>query len=320
MKDRTKLKGGGSTISSGGGVLGLRARDEPQRPPELRCVHCGSEEVVRKGHDYVCLVCATVQPKIEQEDIFGTSFQAPRPPEAGERTEASKVKRGDRKWSPMLQRAAGGEWTRAEVNLWTAKTALKNVLDRLGIPTTGEKGDSQAVTGTMKIYERIYRSKVFSQPPIKKLVFASFIIYSENQGIPRSSKEISLVATIRKKELDRMLNRIYGKFQDYKPKAVSPEDFLLRLSTRIQLPDDEKIALNIESRKLLEHIRRVSPRLPQNKLARGFAASVILVAARKLGMEDISPDDMSQLGLVTSVTLRNRVREIDEVLREHPLG
>jgi transcription initiation factor TFIIB len=192
--------------------------------------------------------------------------------------------------------------TSYERNLWIALPNLQRLQKRLGIPDT-------VAEDALRIYTQTVKKKLTMGRSIDTLLSASIFAALRIHGIPRTVEEITKVAQIPKKKviksyrliLMEILPQLNLKVQHFSAdRYVDKFNDELGLSMKVR---NVAVKLIISAK---EHGFNTAGKDPK-----GIAAAAIYLGS-KICNENRTQKEISKLAMVTEVTLRMRVKDLQK--------
>ncbi len=190
--------------------------------------------------------------------------------------------------------------TSYERNLWIALPNLQRLQKRLGIPDA-------VAEDALRIYTQTVKKKLTMGRSIDTLLSASIFAALRVHGIPRTAEEISKVAQIPKKKVIKSYRLI---LMEVLPKlGLKVKHFT---SERYVDKFNEELKLSMKCRniavKLIKNARNNGFN-SAGKDPKGIAAAAIYIGS-KICNENRTQKEISKLARVTEVTLRMRVKDL----------
>lgn len=190
--------------------------------------------------------------------------------------------------------------TSAEKNLVFALQQLDLFESHLGLPRNVR--ESAAV-----VYRKAVTKKLIRGRSIDSIVAAAIYAACKQYRIPRTLEEISESSQVDKKEIARSYRHIVKKLRLDVPQST-PEDYIVRFATDLELPD----GVSENARDILKQAAEkglVSGRGPM-----GVAAAALYIATVMAG-EKKTQREIADVARVTEVTVRNRYKELVSKLK-----
>ncbi len=192
--------------------------------------------------------------------------------------------------------------TSYERNLWIALPNLQRLQKRLSIPDT-------VAEDALRIYTQTVKKKLTMGRSIDTLLSASIFCALRIHGIPRTVEEITNVAQIPKKKVIKSYRLILME--------ILP---LLNLKVQHFTADRYVDKFNDELG-LSMQVRNIAVKLIQSAKGNGFntagkdpkgIAAAALYLGSKISNENRTQKEISKLAMVTEVTLRMRVKDLQK--------
>lgn len=199
-----------------------------------------------------------------------------------------------RKWNKRLRVSRAGER-----NLAFALSELDRESSNLGIPRSVREDAAL-------IYRAAAKKNIIRGRSIVTVVSASIYIACRRCNIPRTLDEIVEVSEVSKKQLAKNY-RFLSRELNIKLKPTSPADYVPRFATKLDLSGEVQT-------KAIEIIRQsIDNGLNSGKGPSGVAAAALYIASTLLNERRTQRDVADVVG-VTEVTIRNRYKELLEML------
>ncbi|MBD3353921.1 MAG: hypothetical protein GF364_20735 [Candidatus Lokiarchaeota archaeon] len=192
-----------------------------------------------------------------------------------------------------------------ERNLWGARPYLNQIAAKLFIPNFIRETAWQ-------LYLSVAEKKLTMGRTIKGFVSASLYAAIRIHEFPRLFEEVTEIAKVPRNSLHKCLGliikRVFPEFgYKYKPITIPPLVYrfgnVLKLSMKTQ-----KTAIAILSKAIHKGLRR------GGKDPKGLAAAALYMAA-KHNHEHRTQNDISDVAMITEVTLRNRIHQIKKYIK-----
>ena len=280
---------------------------------------CDSPKISEEDGFYVCLNCGSVFSRILDSS----------PRRAFTAEEIQKRKSNERVYSPIgprtiirgsrdargtllspkfkskfnrLAKIHRSLTTSYERNLWIALPNLQRLQKRLGIPDT-------VAEDALRIYTQTVKKKLTMGRSIDTLLSASIFCALRVHGIPRTIEEITKIAQIPKKKVIKSYRLILMEILPHlnlKVQHFTPDRYVDKFN--------DELGLSMQ-------VRNVAVKLIKNAKENGFntggkdpkgiaAASIYL--GSKICNENRTQKEISKLAMVTEVTLRMRVKDLQK--------
>lgn len=283
---------------------------------KTRC--CDSPKISEEDGFYVCLNCGLVFSRI-LDDSPRRAFTA---------EEIEKRKSNERVYSPIgprtiirgnrdargtllspkfkskfnrLAKIHRSLTTSFERNLWIALPNLQRLQKKLSIP-------DQVAEDALRIYTQTVKKKLTMGRSIDTLLSASIFCALRVHGIPRTLEEITIAAQITKKKVIKNYRLILM-------------EILPKLNLKVQhFTADRYVDKFNDELKLSMRCRNIAVKLIKNAKENGFnsagkdpkgIAAASLYIASKMCDENKTQKTISDLAKITEVTLRMRVKDLN---------
>lgn len=289
-----------------------------------RCPDCGGTTLIERYREgmIVCANCGLVVDRIIESGSEIRSFNA-QERNMRERTgsptnnlradyglateigNASRDAYGSRINATIRNRMRRLKW----LNSRTSKSEIRNLrialreLKRLSAALE----ISQETSSTASLYYRkALRAKLIRGRSINSMVAAAVYLAARKHNFAIIIKDLEEISSTSKKVIARCM-RVYMQELNVKPTPTSPNAMIDRLVSKLDLSlETQREAINI--------IREVrDKRLDVGKSPMSIAAAAIYIACLRTG-ERRTQQMVAEAAMTTPVTLRNRFREISEVL------
>ena len=186
-----------------------------------------------------------------------------------------------------------------ERNLAFALSELDRMASHLGLPRNVR--ESAAV-----IYRRAVEKHLIRGRSVEGVVAAALYAACREINVPRTLDEIAEVSRVSKKEIGRSYRSIVRRLLLHL-RPTAPADYVARFGSELGLSGETQA-------KALELIRKFERREGTSGVApHGVAAAAIYIAG-KLMEEPRTEEEVADAAGITSVTVRNRKRQMCEVL------
>jgi len=189
--------------------------------------------------------------------------------------------------------------TAIERNLRMALTEIKRISSNLNLPNSTEEEASRIYT--LAVQKGLVRGRSMEQ-----VVAGTIYITCKRNDSPRTLEEISEVTGLDKKEVAKN-SRFVARQLNIKVLPVSPITYIARFASELHISP----ATQTKAVKLIEKAQKVG--LTSGKSPKGIAAASIYVSSL-LNAERKTQSKISEISGVTEVTIRNRYKEIVNVL------
>lgn len=197
---------------------------------------------------------------------------------------------------------------------WQITTCLYSSVERnlsLAMQELGRLADIFHIPEQVKeraaiIYRKALNNSIIKTRPISGMVAAALYAACRTNGIPRTLKEFASVCIIKKKTLSR-----YYKFLirglNIKMPVEDPIRYISKIATKIKIPEKTQII----AIKILKKAKKRGVATGKNPIS--LAATAIYIACL-LDRCDRTQKEIAEVAKVTTVTVRNRYRDLLKVL------
>ena len=186
-------------------------------------------------------------------------------------------------------------------SLRQACTYLRVVKDKLGLPDA-------AVEKAAYIYRKAMSKGLVRGRTISGVSYAAAYIACRELGIPKTLKEIAEACNIKPKTLAQSYRLLISKL-NIKIPAFDHMKTVVKVANKADLNEKTK-------RKAMDIMYYINKKeLPAGKIPTGIAATVLYIACLKTG-EKRSQTDIAHAAGITQVTLRNRYRDMKDLLSQ----
>jgi len=165
---------------------------------------------------------------------------------------------------------------------------------------------------SMDLLEKLNNYNLLSGRPASEMSAAIVYIASKEENEPRTLEEISTVARASRKQIGRAY-RFIGRNTEIEIFPPAPEDHLERFVEKMDLSEDTEN----RARKMVEEASKTN--IISGKSPKSIAASALYLASY-LENEKRTMNDMSRTLGITTITIRNRSKDLIETLdiEEYP--
>ena len=178
---------------------------------------------------------------------------------------------------------------------------LDTLKDKLGLSDT-------VIENTAYLYRKAQQRKFLRGRSISGVVCAATYIACRDLGISKTMREIAAASNIKQKNIARVYRQLVREF-DYKVPNIDPIKCVARVANNAKLAEKTKRqAINI-MQKVTEN------EMSAGKDPMGLAATVLYMSCIKTG-ENISQREISNVAGITEVTLRNRYKDLKNILTD----
>lgn len=158
----------------------------------------------------------------------------------------------------------------------------------------------------LELLETVKNYGLLTGRSIAEMAAAIVYIAAREQNEPRTLEEISQEAGATKKEIGRAYRHI-GRNTEIRIIPPQPADHLGRFTEQMDLSED----VQEQAREIIEEALETN--ITSGKSPKGIAASALYLASH-LEKEDRTMNDMSNTLGITTITIRNRSRDLIEAL------
>jgi transcription initiation factor TFIIB len=178
---------------------------------------------------------------------------------------------------------------------------LRVVKDKLGLPDA-------AVEKAAYIYRKAKNKGLVRGRTISGVSDAAAYIACRELGIPKTLKEIAEATNIKPKALAQSYRLLISEL-DIKLPAFDHMKNIVKVANKANLNEKTK-------RKAMDIMYYINEKeLPAGKIPTGIAATALYIACLKTG-EKISQTDIAHAAGITEVTLRNRYKDMKDLLSQ----
>jgi len=288
--------------------------DETVGEEGVTCPECGSQNIIRdyERAELVCSACGLIL-MASIIDPSQTDKRAYTPEERDSREHigaplssmltnyglTTKIDRHhvSNRFNRIKQWHTRLDWPRR--NLLIATNEIRRLGSSLGIP-------KQAMEDAAVLYRKVFKLQLLRGRSINSFVAACVYLACRQHKIPRTLNELCDIAKSKAKSIRHSIHIIVREL-NLKIIALNPSELIAAYSNNLHLsPDTEKRALEI-----IQNAK--SANLILGKDPKGVAAAAIYLACIESG-EKRSQGAISSITGVTEVTLRNRFKELKDIL------
>ncbi|MFP3952263.1 MAG: transcription initiation factor IIB [Candidatus Bathyarchaeia archaeon] len=299
-----------------------------QEEPKLICPNCGSDRIVHDSDsgESICANCGMV---IEDVSVDrGPEWRAFTPEER-----MSKRRTGAPISNVYYDRGISTTFTPKDMRGGTSEQRqrmwrLKKWDTRTKLDETSARNLSEALTEMDRLAENLHlpsgikeqAARIYRQALEKDLIrgrtisgFVAASIYAacRQAKIPRSLKEVSEASTQDMKTVSRTY-RLLLRELDIKMPIDYPMKFVPRISSKVEVSRDTD-RLTVEILRIAREEKTLTGKDP-----RGMAAAALYMAC-KHNKEGCTQREVSEAAGTSEVTLRNRLRDLEELFKETDL-
>src|SRR5271155_3434358 len=188
----------------------------------------------------------------------------------------------------------------ADRNMSKAFMQLRTFSDKLSL-------SEEMVERAAYIYRKALERGLIRGRSITEMIAASLYAACRDSGVPRTLKDVSLVANIGKKDLARSY-RLLIREMDIKMPVPDPAKSVAKIASKVEAGERTR-------RRALEILARARQNgVAAGKAPVGLAASALYVASILSG-EEKTQRDIAKAAGVTEVTIRNRYKNLRAALQ-----
>ncbi len=213
----------------------------------------------------------------------------------GRRLESVRVQRGLR-----MGRAVSS----IEKNVNQALRIIDEIVARLELPF-------QVKEEAARLYREAASKGLTRGRSIYSMVAATVYAACRKHKVPITLDEIAKVFDLKEAPAKREIARNYRllvRDLNLEIPVIEPENFVHRIASALNLPD----YVVVDAIKIVKKVRKLG--LTAGKDPSGLAAAAVYLAALKHGLRK-TQKEVAQIAGVTEVTVRNRYKEIEKVLK-----
>jgi len=191
--------------------------------------------------------------------------------------------------------------TPSDRSLRQAFMLLDTLKDKLGL-------SNAIIENTAYLYRKAQQRKFLRGRSIPAVVCAATYIACRDAGISKTMKDIATASNVKLKNIARVYRQLMLEF-DYKVPNIDPVKCVVRVANKTNITEKTKRqAINI-MQKVTEN------EISAGKDPMGLAATVLYISCIQTG-ENISQKEISNIAGVTEVTLRNRLKDVQNHLAD----
>ncbi|MHA1649019.1 MAG: transcription initiation factor IIB [Candidatus Helarchaeota archaeon] len=195
--------------------------------------------------------------------------------------------------------------TTFERNLSIAQPKLLNHASMLGLPRT-------VTEEALRIYKKAVRAKLTMGRSIDSLVAASIYAAIKIHGLPRTLNELSKVTQIPVKTIAKSYRLLAQYIEESTPKELGD----LKTQYIVRFGQDLKLSPAVQKRAIeLLKLAEEGGMVLTGKNPKGLASAALYLAAKELG-EPRSQFEISKISSISEVTLRNRAKNIKQIVEK----
>lgn len=178
-----------------------------------------------------------------------------------------------------------------------AFTLLDGISSKLALPES-------VVEYTAYLFRKIAAKKILTGRSTSGILCATIYIACRSTNTPRTLQDVADAGNIKKKDLQRTYRFLVKELQ-INPESYDPIEFVTRISTAVNISEKtERLAFKILSISAKKNISA-------SKNPIGMAAAAVNLAVT-INHEKISQAKISKASGISSVTIRDRTKEIKE--------
>ena len=178
-----------------------------------------------------------------------------------------------------------------------AFTLLDGISSKLALPES-------IVEYTAYLFRKIAAKKILTGRSTSGILCATIYIACRSTNTPRTLQDVADAGNIKKKDLQRTYRFLVKELQ-INPESYDPIEFVTRISTAVNISEKtERLAFKILSISAKKNISA-------SKNPIGMAAAAVNLAVT-INHEKISQAKISKASGISSVTIRDRTKEIKE--------
>jgi len=180
-----------------------------------------------------------------------------------------------------------------------AFTLLDGLKAKLGLPDT-------VVEQTAYLFRKITLKKILTGRSTVGMICATVYIACRLTNTPRTIHDVASAGNIARKQLQSIYRFLLQELEIY-PESYSPTEFVTRISNESNVSEKTKRY----AMKILVKSKKIGITTSKNPMA--MAAAALYIASLK-NQEKISQTKISNISGISSVTIRDRAKEIKENL------
>ncbi|MGQ9479289.1 MAG: transcription initiation factor IIB [Thermoproteota archaeon] len=196
-------------------------------------------------------------------------------------------------------------YSSAERNLQVASRVISQIAGQLKAPRT-------TYMRAVQIYRDALERGLVRGRPINSLAAAALYAACRDSGIPRTLKEVSTAANLKRKDVARSYRLLIRSLENKMPLS-DPTIYVEKVASKLKVGTE----VEREAVKILREARE--KKITAGKDPLGMVAAAIYLATQRLGLQLFTQKQVAEAANVTEVTVRNRykgLREALEVVRE----
>lgn len=181
-------------------------------------------------------------------------------------------------------------------NLFQAFSQLYALKDKLGLSNT-------IIEKTAYIYRKAEDRGLVRGRTTSGMVTAALYLACRDIGVPRTLKEIAAVSNTKRKQIALCCRLLICEL-DLKVPLVDPMKCIVKIANKAELSEKTtRLAMNMMT-------EIIESKISAGKNPMSFAATVLYISSVKAG-EKLTQLDIANAAGVTEVTIRNRVKELN---------
>lgn len=183
-----------------------------------------------------------------------------------------------------------------------AFTFLDGIRSKLGLP-------EHVVEKSAYLFRKVEQKKLLTGRSNQSVLCAVVYIACRITDTPRTLNDIAYAAGIKKKVIQRVYRLLSANLDDIQSASYSPTEFIERISSEVMVSEKTKR----DARKILEfgHKRGII----SGKHPMSMAAAAVYLAIQD-NQEKVSQTRIAQASGISTVTIRNRVKELEIIQRK----
>ena len=175
---------------------------------------------------------------------------------------------------------------------------LDGIRSKLGLP-------DHVVEKTAYLFRKMEQKKLLLGRSNKVILCGSVYAACRLTNTPRTIRDIADAGGIKKKIIQRTYRMIIRNLE-VSSKSYRPTEFIERIANEVNISEKSKR----QARKILERGQKEG--LTQGKHPMAMAAASVYMAAQKNG-EKISQMSISKASIISTVSIRNRVKDLEKI-------
>lgn len=213
----------------------------------------------------------------------------------------SDGRRLDATMGPLIQRLRTWDYriqagTSTQKSLMQAFTELARVKDKLGL-------SDAVIEKTAYIYRKAQGKQLVRGRTISSILAACIYMACREMEVSRTLRDISEATNVRRNSISACFRIVVNEL-DMKMPMVDPVKCIVKIANQLDLSEkSRRIAINTMN----DIIRK---KISAGKAPMGLAATVLYLACQSSG-ENVTQREIAEAAGVTEVTIRNRVRDVE---------